>query len=267
MPGKDNELIRTARAVGRTGAGRNIAGRIEKYDEKLESKQVKRYTVSTVILIAVVLLCLVIAVQVMSQGYANIFGFSVFRVVTGSMEPTMPIGTVLVTKKTEIYKIEVGDIVCFKSEETSSFGIIITHRVVKKQSDAYGRVELETKGDANPAADAYYVREKNLIGKVISYNGKGNLLTNILSFITGRFGFLGCVVFPILLIAGIVLRTVSKNLRKDMDRALEELNRIENEAPSPLLPGFQTITVEDYQEMYEMLKREMIIELKKAGRI
>ena len=47
----------------------------------------------TLMLILAVLLCLYVVVQVMSNGYVNIGGYMMFRVVTGSMEPTIPEAT------------------------------------------------------------------------------------------------------------------------------------------------------------------------------
>ena len=56
----------------------------------------------TVLLILVVLLCLFVTVQVVSQGYVNVAGYSLFRVVTGSMEPTIPVGALLVSQQVDM---------------------------------------------------------------------------------------------------------------------------------------------------------------------
>ena len=62
-------------------------------DEELEETPLQRRIgfVVTVLLVLAVALCLYVVVQVLSNGYANIGGFMMFRVVTGSMEPEIPV--------------------------------------------------------------------------------------------------------------------------------------------------------------------------------
>ena len=62
----------------------------------------------TVLLVLAVTLCLYATIQVLSKGYANIGGFMMFRVVTGSMEPEIPVGALLLTKETEIEEVSGG---------------------------------------------------------------------------------------------------------------------------------------------------------------
>ena len=63
------------------------------------SKETKTKTggiVSAVILVLAVVLAMVVCIQVLTRGYVTIAGNSLFRVVTGSMEPTMPVGSILI---------------------------------------------------------------------------------------------------------------------------------------------------------------------------
>ena len=71
----------------------------------------------TVLLILVVLLCVYVAVQVFSNGYVNFGGYTMFRVVTGSMEPTIPTGALLVAQQTDIADVQVNDIICFMTQD------------------------------------------------------------------------------------------------------------------------------------------------------
>ena len=54
---------------------------------------------STVCLILAMALCVVVVSQVLSQGYVSIGGYSMFRVVTPSMEPTLPVGALLLSEE------------------------------------------------------------------------------------------------------------------------------------------------------------------------
>ena len=132
------------------------------------SKETKTKTggiVSAVILVLAVVLAMVVCIQVLTRGYVTIAGNSLFRVVTGSMEPTMPVGSILICRDTPIDDIREGDIVCFRSMGSAGVGKIITHRVVAVLQNGDGDTLLETRGDANLSADGNYVQADNLIGR------------------------------------------------------------------------------------------------------
>ncbi len=210
----------------------------------------------TVLLILVVLLCLFVTVQVVSQGYVNVAGYSLFRVVTGSMEPTIPVGALLVSQQVDMQAVEVGDIICFRAQETAIFGRMMTHRVMEVYPAADGGVQFVTKGDANLSLDGYLVTQTNFVGEVIWYTGEDSVLSSIFSFFTNKVGFLACVVFPCLLLAGLILRDSVRNIRSELQEAVKELER--GTAPKdPLLE----MTEEERQEMYERIRAELIEEL------
>ena len=139
----------------------------------------------SVLLVMAVLLCLYAAIQAITQGYVQMFGISMFRVVTGSMEPEIPVGALLLTKATDIEKIALRDVVCFRTQDAAIWGKVVTHRVVEiLQMD--GDVLLRTRGDANLISDGYLVDRYTLIGKVIWHTGEGSVLAGIFSFITNN---------------------------------------------------------------------------------
>ena len=234
-----------------------------------ESKgSMKGYVISTVVLALSVVIALYVAIQTLAFGYTTFFGFSIFRVVTGSMEPTIPVNAVLVCKSTDIEQIKVSDIICFRSRESSHYGSIVTHRVVSIQEDGNGELHLESRGDANYSSDPYYVTKDNLIGAVVWYTGQEGVLTGVLKFLTGPVGFIALIVFPILVIAGLILQGVGRNIRNEIDATLEKLAKTKRD-PEPEeelpkedpMPGYKALTQRDYDELYEKLKNEFRKEL------
>ena len=217
----------------------------------------------TILLIFAVLLCLYVVIQVLSNGYVNIFGFMMFRVVTGSMEPTIPIGSLLITQEVDFQSICLDDIICFRTQETAIWGKIVTHRVVGAFQAADGSLLFETKGDANLVSDVFLVNQGNFVGKVIWYTGDGSMLASIFSFFTNKVGFLGCIVFPCLLLAGLIMKDCVANIRNEMRAALEMLeNPPAEETPADWeLDPLCGMTQEEYQEMYERIRAELIEEL------
>lgn len=209
---------------------------------------------STLVYVMAILLCVCVIMQVYTQGYVNIAGFSMFRVVTGSMEPNIPVGSLLLSQEVPISQIQEEDVVCFISKEAQTKGKIITHRVVSVYTAENGAIVLKTKGDANLVADGYFVTSENLIGKVSWYTKEGNIMAGLMTFLSSEIGFLICVLFPVLLIAGVILRNCVKNIRKEMDTVLHDLERKENE-------GSQEESVED---MTARIRQELLEEMKQG---
>jgi len=88
-------------------------------------------------------------------------GWRVDTVLSGSMEPALPVGCVQVTKPVKAEAIKVGDIITFRSPTS---GKMTSHRVTAvEEGQSY---QFRTKGDANEDADPYSVPAQSVVGKV-----------------------------------------------------------------------------------------------------
>lgn len=105
----------------------------------------------TLILLAVIAFCLPITL-------AKIWGYEVYNVVSGSMEPAIPVGSVLYVEQVEPEEVEEGDVIAFHSA-----GAVISHRVVRNR---VVEGEFVTKGDANQEEDMNPVKYRDLVGRV-----------------------------------------------------------------------------------------------------
>ena len=117
-----------------------------------------------VIVAAIVVLCMVLLTE--PGQPPNIFGYTLLRITTGSMEPTYRTDTLIVVKTTDPSKIKEGDVISFYSSDPALEGAVNTHRVVSISQDGDNYI-YTTKGDANNAADLYDAQSRYLIGKVI----------------------------------------------------------------------------------------------------
>jgi signal peptidase len=89
------------------------------------------------------------------------FGWRADTVLSGSMEPALPVGCVQVTKPVEPAEIKVGDIITFRSPTN---GKLMSHRVAAvEEGESY---QFRTKGDANEDVDPYLVPSENVVGRV-----------------------------------------------------------------------------------------------------
>ncbi len=191
----------------------------------------------TLLLVCTIFLCFTVVMQVLSRGYASIGGYSLFRVVTGSMEPTIPTGSLIVSSSVDIDAVQVDDVICFRSKSSDMLGRSITHRVIGISTDANGQIQLQTKGDANVAADGYYVTADNLIGRVTWCSGKDSFLPSFVSFFSTKISFMALIALPCLVIAGLIFRNCVKNVKRDITAAMAELLEQETRKDETVMSG------------------------------
>ena len=128
----------------------------------------KIFKIITDILTFLVFLILILIIfakfRMMFTGndYFELFGYSIFSVATGSMEPAIKQNDIILIKKSKNYTV--NDIVTFKGENA-----YITHRIISKRGNT-----IITKGDANNTKDAT-IEESQIIGKVVKVFNKAGV--------------------------------------------------------------------------------------------
>ena len=145
----------------------------------------KLFNAAAIALILVSVFVLLSVVLTPAGQVPQVLGYSVFRVMTGSMEPEIREDSLLVVKKTPPEDIVPGDVISFFSPDPMLEGAVNTHRVVRIEKEN-GRTQFITKGDANVIEDTYPTDASALVGRVVfkSYGlGKAvSLLSNPLVF-------------------------------------------------------------------------------------
>lgn len=108
-----------------------------------------------------ILVVAAIALAVLLVG-ARLVGLQVFTVLSGSMEPTYPVGSVIYVKSVDYTELREGDAITFMLDEST----VATHRIVGivPDEDDPSVLRYRTKGDANDAEDGSLVHYKNVIG-------------------------------------------------------------------------------------------------------
>lgn len=135
----------------------------------------------TLLLLVVILLCIPVTVP-------RLFGYQVYNVISGSMEPAIPTGSLVYVKSVEPGDVEAEDVIAFYSSVDS--GAIITHRVVENHKVSG---EFITKGDANKENDPLPVEYEELLGKVsLSVPFLGGILATLVT-VYGKIA-VGCMI-------------------------------------------------------------------------
>ena len=97
----------------------------------------------------------------------HVFGYSVVKIISGSMGETIPEGTYILVKKVDPEEIKIDDVICFYSSDPAIAGLPNTHRVVKDPIVTDTGIEFVTMGDANNGEDKYTAKGENLIGRYV----------------------------------------------------------------------------------------------------
>lgn len=120
-----------------------------------------------------VFLILVIILAYMGET-GSIGGYTLFSIMTGSMEPTFSVGTLVVGETVDPNNIREGNIITYKGVTGST---VTTHRVQQVRQGEEG-IEFVTKGDANSVVDPVTVKGSNVISRVfVDLKHVGGIIT------------------------------------------------------------------------------------------
>ena len=150
--------------------------------------------------IAVIALLLVVSVLPITGNYKALI------VLSGSMQPEIKMGSVVVVKPSDNYKI--GDIITFG--EMSKTKTPTSHRIYDIKVVDNNPVYI-TKGDANNAPDAREIQKRDIIGKVlfdVPYVGYA------VDAAKKPFGFMLIIIVPAAIIIYDEIRKIIKEIKK-----------------------------------------------------
>ena len=105
------------------------------------------------------------AVVTLVAGYAVLLvaGFRPVAVYSGSMRPTLGVGSLAVDRVVPASSVRVGDVITFNDPYIK--GRLVTHRVVRIVATKNG-LAYRTKGDANATRDPWAIRLDDRVGRV-----------------------------------------------------------------------------------------------------
>ena len=192
----------------------------------------KLFNAAAIALILVSVFVLLSVVLTPAGQVPQVLGYSVFRVMTGSMEPEIREDSLLVVKKTPAEDIAPGDVISFFSPDPMLEGAVNTHRVVRVEKQS-GRIQFITKGDANVIEDTYPVDASALVGRAVF---KSYCLGRVVSLLANPLVFGIIILLPLLIIllmnlyraVRIAADIAKKEEEEAVRKALEEIKAKQN---------------------------------------
>jgi len=152
--------------------------------------------------IFIINLTLIVKSYIYPDKVPDFMGYKPFIVLSGSMEPVIMTGDLIVTKEIVPENIAVGDVISFRVDQD----VVVSHRVTEIQTE--GGLSFLTKGDANTGMDATNVLAENIEGVYI-WRVAG--LGKFAMFLQTPIGMLLFVVSPLCLF--IIYDIVSRSRR------------------------------------------------------
>lgn len=173
--------------------------------------------------ILIILFVFIVVVQKVSDNKATLGGYSIFTVVSGSMEPVYHVWDMLIAKKVDPSTIKVGDDIVYLGSESDFKDRIVTHRIINVRKTTKN-LYFTTKGVANDVADPE-INSSQVYGKVVYRSVILCFLSKVLNNI---YGFFICIFIPFsLLLFFEILNFI--NSRKNCKEEIVEKNDTEYE--------------------------------------
>lgn len=147
-----------------------------------DAKKVAYYALSTleamfiafVAMLAILNAVMFFQFKVLDYPVPKVFGYSFINILSGSMEPTISAGDLVICKEQDSYNV--NDPVLFEEQ-----GFLVLHRIVDIDEDG----DFITKGDANNVNDKAEIQPENVYGKMTGVlHGWGSTL----SYLSSRMG-------------------------------------------------------------------------------
>lgn len=205
-----------------------------KNKEKTEKGPVAKILSILCTICCVFLACiLIINCTLIVKSYTNkdavpdFAGYRPFIVMTGSMEPNIMSGDLIITKGIEPSDVKAGDVISFV--DPAGNGVtVVTHRVIEVLNEN-GALSFRTRGDANNTDDQDAVPESSVLGIYIAkLSGMGSAVM----FMQTTTGLIICVIVPLILLVGYdILRRgkQEKKQKKEEDALRAELEALKAE--------------------------------------
>lgn len=147
------------------------------------------------ILVVFVLALIFVMFARISGNTPNLFGFSMLRVSSDSMEPELKVGSIILVKNADPATLKKGDVITYHGEKGSVAGKLITHQIVSEPYENDGTYYFTTRGIRAGAIDDPEIEDRQIVGKVLF---KVPILGSLYDFFTSILGLVAIIALIII---------------------------------------------------------------------
>jgi len=160
--------------------------------DKRKKKKTMKSLALTARLLALFILVLIVLVLI-PISVPRMFGYQTYDVVSSSMEPTIPQGSLILVRQIAAEEVKKDDVIAFESD-----GSLVCHRVVN--NNVFDS-KFTTKGDANETEDLKDVDYTQLTGIVVGHLPLLGMIGSYVSTFSGKLLVGELIVVCVLLFA------------------------------------------------------------------
>ena len=189
---------------------------------KQKAQAFKRVIAITTYILIILLLTynisLIIQAVVNPSKTPSFFGIKTYSIISGSMEPTIHTGDIVIAKETNKENLQIGDIISFRLGQS-----VVTHRIIGIEETENGEV-YTTKGDKNNTEDKVEIKIDLIEGKVI---GRIPFMGKIAKLLHGNISIIVIILMVYIYYSHTSKVSRIKNRRKAKRMKYEENNKEE----------------------------------------
>ena len=164
----------------------------------------------------------VISVTTFNRNDRDLFGYRAYIVKSDSMAATdFDAGDLIFVQETDVKTLAEGDIITYISQNSESFGEVITHKIRTVTTDANGELGFVTYGTTTGDNDDTIVTAPYIMGKYVGHlTGVGTFF----NFLKTPQGYIVCIFVPFMLLIvyqGVNCVRLFRRYRKEQTAELE----------------------------------------------
>lgn len=206
-----------------------------------------RKIIGTSVLVIFIVALIFVLIARISGVTPSLFGYSLLRVETGSMEPELKVGNILLVKKIDDPStLKKGDVITYYGQETPVKGDLVTHQIYEEPREENGKYYFVTKGLRNTLPDPEF-DDSQLFGKV---QYKIPLLGTLYDFFSKPFGLIAFAAVMLIAFGAEVFNLINIIRNKDED--------IDREVPAA---AAEPVYKKNFEESIEQETNEIITNL------
>lgn len=166
------------------------------------------------VLVIFVLALIFVVVARISGNTPSLFGYSMLRVSSDSMEPELKVGSIILVEKADPANLQKGDVITYHGEKGPVAGKLITHQIVEEPYEKDGEYYFTTRGIKPGAVDDPEITDRQIVGKVLF---KIPVLGSLYDFFTSKLGLFAIIALIIIAFSGELINLINIIRGKDED--------------------------------------------------